>query len=451
MNRNLILGILALLLGGTANSQEVLTLQQCREMALKNNKEMSAAMWQTKSAEYTAKSFKANFFPNFAVGGMGGYSNANGTFALPLGSIPISILIKPGLTINHTFNLPDMNLEYKLNGFYAAGVSVEQPIYMGGKIISAYKMSKLGREMARFNEALTANEVIVATDEAYALLIKAREMKKVAESYHAVLQELMKNVESAHKHGLKAQNDILKVQVKLNESELGMRKAENAVRLASMNLCHFIGMPLTSDIVVSEELPAVSSQLKTQTADITLRPEYSLLSKKVQIAQQQVKLSRSAMLPQIGVRGSYDYMNGLKINDRKLFDNGGFTVLLNVSIPIFHFGERVNKVKAAKMKLEQARMEQENLNEKMLLELTLAANNLDEAKLEAEIMDRSFSQAEENMRISKGQYEAGLETLSDHLEAQALWQQAYATKVDACFQLYITYIKYLKAAGELYQ
>ena len=49
----------------------------------------------------------------------------------------------------------------------------------------------------------------------------------------------------------------------------------------------------------------------------------------------------------------------------------------------------------------------------MLLELTHAAKNLDEAKLESELADRSLQQAEENRRVSKSQYEVGLETLSD--------------------------------------
>ena len=90
------------------------------------------------------------------------------------------------------------------------------------------------------------------------------------------------------------------------------------------------------------------------------------------------------------------------------------------------------------------------MNEQMLLELTQAANNLDEARLESELSDRSLQQAEENMRVSKSQYEVGLETLSDHLEAQVLWQQAYETRVDAHFRLYLNYITYLKAAGTLY-
>ena len=85
----------------------------------------------------------------------------------------------------------------------------------------------------------------------------------------------------------------------------------------------------------------------------------------------------------------------------------------------------------------------------MLLELTQAANNLDEAQLESTIAERSLQQAEENMRVSRSQYDVGLETLSDHLEAQAMWQQAYETHVDARFRLYLNYVAYLKATGTL--
>ena len=63
---------------------------------------------------------------------------------------------------------------------------------MGGKIRAAYKMSLLGKEMAQLSETLTASEVIVKTEQAYAQVIKAKEMKKVADKYSAVLTELMK-------------------------------------------------------------------------------------------------------------------------------------------------------------------------------------------------------------------------------------------------------------------
>ena len=435
----------------TMNAQETLTLSKCRAMALENNKQMAAAIKQTQAARYTEKSYWANFFPNFTASGSGLHSTMNGSFNIPGGNLPTFIPDATGqfLPNNGFAYFPGIDLNYKVRTIYMGGLQVEQPIFMGGKIKAAYKMATLGKQMAQLNENLTSTDIILETDQAYALMIKAQEMNKVAESYHAVLQELMKNVQSAYKHGLKSKNDVLKVQVKLNESELSIRKAQNALRLANMNLCHLIGKPLNETLHISYDFPIIEQQSETQINDITARPEYNILDKQVDLAKQQVKLTRSELMPQIGIRGSYDYIHGLKVNEQTMFDKGNFSVLLNVSIPIFHFGERINKVRAAKMKLEQTRLEQADLNEKMLLELTQSANNLDEAKLEAELADQSLLQADENRRISKGEYEAGLESLADHLEAQALWQQAYENKVDAHFQLYLNYVKYLKASGQL--
>ena len=450
MKRKYILALFAMFIL-SVNAQEVLTLQMCRELALKNNKDMASAELQTKYAHYTMKSYWGNFFPNFTAHGMGIYSTADGELKVPGGNLPVMKPVASGQFVptGEFAYFPGLALNYDINTIYGVGISVEQPIYMGGKIIAAYRMSKKGKELARLNEDLTTSEVILATDNAYVLLVKAQELKKVADSYNQVLQELKKNVDSAYKHGLKSQNDVLKVQVKLNESELAIRKAENAIRLASMNLCHYIGHPLINHIEVTNDMPEMAMGMYADANDITARPEYEMLNKKVEIAKQQVKLSRSEMLPKIGIKGSYDYAHGMKVMDENFFDQAGFNVMLNVSLPIFHFGERYNKVRASKVKLQQARLEQTNINEKMLLELTQASNNLEEARLEAELSDRSLQQAEENMKVSKGHYNSGLESLSDHLEAQALWQKAYATKIDTYFQLYLTYIKYLKASGRL--
>lgn len=451
MKRISIITAICSLFCSSLSAQEMLSLEQCRAMALKYNKEMAASVRQTESALYTVKSYKGNFFPNFTASGTGIYSTADGGYSSGGGNLPVFLPDASGqLLPNGGFAyFPGIDLNYKVGTIYMGGVQVEQPLYMGGKISAAYKMSVLGKEMAQMNETLTANTVILKTDQAYALVVKAKEMKIVADTYNAMLMELHKNVKSAHAHGLKSQNDVLKVQVKLNESELNIRKAENALRLATMNLCHLIGKPLDTAISVSDDFPDMEQRIETQTTNITARPEYTILNKQVAIAQQQVKLNRSELLPKVGIKGSYDYIHGFELNDQTLLDKGSFSVFLNVSIPLFHFGERSNKVRAAKAKLEQSRLEQENMNEQMLLELTQAVNNLDEARLEYELSNRSLEQAEENMKVSKSQYEVGLETLSDHLEAQTLWQQAYETKVDAHFQFYLKYIGYLKASGTL--
>ena len=145
----------------TLGAQEPLTLEQCREMALENNKLMAAATKQTQAAHYTLMSYKGNFFPNFVASGTGLYSSAKGTFGIPGGNLPTLVPDATGKFVpNGGFAyLPDIKLNYKVRTVWMGGIQIEQPIFMGGKILAAYKMASLGKQMAQLNEHLTASEV----------------------------------------------------------------------------------------------------------------------------------------------------------------------------------------------------------------------------------------------------------------------------------------------------
>ena len=61
--------------------------------------------------------------------------------------------------------------------------------------------------------------------------------------------------------------------------------------------------------------------------------------------------------------------------------------------------------------------------------------------------ERSVASATENLRVSSRQYEAGVETLSDYLEAQVLWQRANQTLVETRINRFLRWIEYRKATG----
>ena len=160
-------------------------------------------------------------------------------------------------------------------------------------------------------------------------------------------------------------------------------------------------------------------------------------------------MARSESLPQLALVGSYGYMHGLKLNDASLFGGWDFTAGVTLSIPIFNFGVKANKVRAAKARYEQTLSEVEDANELMTLEVTLAANNLDEAILEQNLAKVSLETATENLRMSESQYKAGVEQLTDLLEAQLMWQQAEQQFIDANIGAYVKWIEYQKATGNI--
>lgn len=443
------------LMTGQVKAEE-LSIQQCREMALENNKKCRIASLTTHEYDLRRKSMRGNFFPDFSLSATAMYGTIDAGLGLDL------MPLKNGLSeiaqkvpelaplvdrIPSSYQLLDLEMDWLLNG----RLQMTQPIFMGGKIVAGYRMSKLAVELMKQAERKTEAEVLEEVDEAYAMVVKAGELKAVALKYQALLQELDKVVESAVRNGMKLQNERLKVQVKMNEVQLNIRRAENGLRLATMNLCHMIGKPLNSDITVQSQYPRVDDALSLQSADITLRPEYAMLQYNADIARQNIKVERAALMPQLVMLASYGYTRGLKLNGHTLLDDNSFMGGVNLNIPIYHFGERTNKLKAAKVKHQLAQLELQEKSELMELELTKNACNLDESQLECELAEKSLEQAQTNMELSGKLYKAGTETLSDYLTAQAEWQKAYESRVDAYFQRYLNSVKYLKSAGTLVQ
>lgn len=450
MKKNVILLFLSLL--AVPAAAETLTIEACRQMALQHNHARQSASLSTQQALHTQKSVWGMFFPDLSLQAGVLYDTGDGTLGIEGGMLPVGSMGQTGFVPSGTYAyFPGVSMKYDINTIFSGGVMLKQPLYMGGKIRASYQMSKMAVELYRQGERKTEAEVIQSVDDAYAKVVKAGELVLVAQKYKALLQELDRNVESAVRHGLRMQNDRLKVGVRLDEVELQLRKAENGLRLARMNLCHVTGQPLDTPLEVSNQYPEAESLGQVQTTDVSLRPESAMLEYQTRIASEQVRVARSAMLPSLALMAKYGYTNGIEFNGRQLLDGWNFGGGITLSVPLYHFGANTQKVKAAKVKLQQAQEEQADKREMMLLELQQAANNLDEAQLEVQLAEKSMAQAEENMQLSQKQYKAGMETLSDCLEAQAAWQKASESLVDAQFRRYLATVDYRRSAGLLAQ
>lgn len=447
-----------------ATAQDSLTIEQCRKMAVEHNRQLASARVQRQKTDFDLLAMKANYLPKLDFNAFDLANTMSGSLALQSSMLPVFDMASQ---IAGMAEFPAMTVDYSMHNLFGASLMLTQPIYMGGKITAGYNMTKIGQRIADENIRLTEGEVRVKVDEAYAMAVKAREMVDVAKSYETLLQELMKNVESAVRHGMRTRNDQMKVQVKLNQARLAITRADNAYNLARMNLCQIIGMPL--DLRPSVAKPDVSSMVMSEvlsasadSVQVLSRPEYAMLQEKTELARQQVKLARSEFLPQLAAFATGGYSYGGKVSvdatssvggqvnmyDKTLIDKFSGAIGVTLSVPIYHFGERKGKIRSAKASLQMAQLDLDDNRERMALELSQACNTLKEQMTALEIARLSVEQAEENLRLSRSAYDSGVETLSDHLEAQSLWQSALADEIDARAQLIVALSKWRKAAGK---
>lgn len=402
-----------------------LTLEECCDIAVTNNKQGKLADFSIQKAELQLKNMNSNFLPKLSAAG--GYLYADKNFGAEL--------------------MPSVTAELNLNNTYTGGILIEQPLFLGGKLFAARKMAQTGLSIAGLNKGKNNSDIRFETEKAYWNVVKAKELQKVSQQFLQTVDELYRTVENFYNTGMASQNELLKVKVKINEAKLSLKRSENSVRLAKMSLCHLMGMPISKDIDVINNLSDIKA-VDTKIHSVENRLEYKILSENIQLKNQEIKAVRSDFLPRVGLVAGYNYMNGVKLNGTKLISDDVFAVMISVKVPLFHWGEGMRKVKSAKIEKQMAIVQRDEITEKMLLEVSQALNMLDESELEIKLTESAFNEATESLRESRKNYETGMETLVNYMDTQSIWQKTWAEFVSAKINYQIAKTKYLKSLGQ---
>ena len=210
-----------------------------------------------------------------------------------------------------------------------------------------------------------------------------------------------------------------------------------------------MGLDLNTELVLTDSLSATITPGVLALPDgLEQRPDYNMLEKQVEVKRKEINVARADFLPQVGVSAGYGYGGGLKLNGDDS-NSGSFSAMASVAIPIFNWGEGRNKVRVVKAEEEMSRLNKERLGEMMQLEIAGSRFKLNDAQTRIRLTESALEQAKENLRVSEDQYEVGMENLTNLLEAQAQWQQAWSEWVDAKAALKLCESEYLKAIGKL--
>ncbi|MDD3301076.1 MAG: TolC family protein [Bacteroidales bacterium] len=450
MKNKYLLIISFLFYSGIICSQQKLSLQDCRELALEHNIKNKISREKLELSKLDVNIYKSNFFPKLSLSGNYLYSNTSFNRIIEGGFLPT---FTPDASGNMLPNggaayMPDIPLELNVKSVFNTSLIVSQPIFSGGKISSAYKMAQIGNNMAKLAQELSMEEVLVMSDQAYWNTVKTIQLVNTAKKYLEALNELERIVDNAVNEGIAHNKDLLSVQVKLNEAILNLARSKNAYQLSIMNLNHIIGLPLENNTSINDNFD-ICPIGNEGDINIHVRPDFKLLENQVLLDIQGERIAKSEMLPQIGLAGLYSYTNGFELNGQRLLDGGNISALLTVKIPLFGWGEARDNLKKARLKTNISNHNKEDLTGKMKLEATMNYNKVKESLLEIELTTKMVTKAEANMMVSKERYLSGMETLASYLEAQTLWYKSNAELISAKANLNMNITNYLKSSGQL--
>lgn len=496
MTRNsLITAMLALTTAVPAGAQGVLTLDSCRNMALRNNKQLRTSALKQDMAMNTRKAARTKYLPHLSV--VGGYAftsreisilnnqqkaalsglgtNLAGSLGGNITSVVENLVSKGILTSDQatqfgkvlgemgTAAAEPLNQAGKkikdafrtdTRNIFAASAIVTQPIYMGGAITAANRLADISEELAANDHTDKIQATIYDTDKAYWTVVSLKHKRRLAESYLKLVSKLDDDVSKMIRQGVATRADGLKVSVKVNEAEMTLTQVDNGLSLSKMLLCQLCGLPMDGNITLADEdNEAIDTATDMPDTDIPAamdnRPELRMLQNVVQMSEQTVKLTRAAFLPQVALTGGYTVSNPNVFNGYEKKFAGLWNVGLMVRIPVWNWFEGAYKVRASKGAAAIAQLELSDAQEKVELQITQNRYKLNEAHKRLDMTKKNIERAEENLRCANLGFKEGVMQTTDVMEAQTAWLQAQTQKIDAEIDVKLSQVSLRKALGEL--
>jgi len=493
-SRKILTALIIIGFANMAQAQTVLTLQECRDKALENNQQSKISREKLNAAEYDKKAARTNYLPKISA--MGAYMHNSENISL-LSEEHSSALTNMGTAtatsvsnylqglmqdpnfmqlmqksqtlqymiqnlsqtdistpLNEIGSKLNKEFEFDISNIYVGAITIEEPLYVGGKIRAYNKVTSYAKELAEAQLSGEDQKVMVCVDEAYWQIVSIANKLKLTEKYVELLRKLNGDVEKMRNQGLATQADQFSIKVKLNEGEMKLVKARNGLALSKMLLCQLCGLDLHSDIMLADETNenlavANDTVIYTQEDIDNNRVELKSLRLANEMYNQKVNIVRSEYLPTVALMGSYTLTNPSVQNGFQNKFGDMMSVGLVARIPIFHFGEGMNKINKAKAEARIAQYQLDDARNKITLQVTQYEQRISEANARLQMATGNMDNAEENLRMATLGFQEGYLASSNVLEAQTAWLQAHSEEIDAKIDKIMAIVYLRQATGQM--
>lgn len=468
---------LSLLASAQVPDQPV-SLEQCRDMALKNNKKIRIQNEKINVARYQNDEAFAAYLPSIDFAGGYMYNSRKlsvydsdqllpvKSFDMSTQSYQFSVVKNPATgepmmdasgqyIFDQVALIPKDAMTFDIHNVFFGGLTLTQPIFMGGKIVAMNKITGYAESLTRSLRDNEAQNVVCAVDAAYWLVVSLKAKYRLAISYVTLLDTLHSNVEAMLREGVATRSDLLTVDVKLNSARVDLTKVENGLVLSRMALAQVCGLPVDSDLhLVDEDTKALD---EASTAPITYdmadvyarRDDLRALEYGVKIYGEKEKVERSSMLPSLALVGAYSFSNPNMYDGFKRKFGGAFSVGAMLTVPLVHWGGNLAKYKAAKAQTAIARLELEDARELIDLQVSQASFKSREAAKTYAMTSSNLEKADENLRQATLGYKEGVMTVDNVMEAQTAWLKANSENIDARIDIFLCDVYLSKVLGRL--
>ena len=335
-----------------------------------------------------------------------------------------------------------------------AGVQLQQALF-NQQVFIGLKAAKSTKEFYQLNANLTEEQIIERVSNAYFQVFTAQEQKNTLESSYSSTEKVRNVIKSLYDNGLSKKIDLDRTNVNLTNIETNIKQSNNGITQAENALKFYMGMPIETKIQLVQEDMAVTPHLLDETVNTDERTEVKVLLKNKELLEYQKKATIANYYPTVNLTANYNWQG---LGEKFPLTNGSSkgvmwsdysAIGLGINIPIFNgFATKAkvqqNQIDIDKLEIDikdtKLGLDQAYQNAKAQIENSLATLESQKANVKL---------AEDVLADTKSNYQYGLATLTDLLDAENSLVQAKNNYTTAILDYKIAEVQYYKSKGEL--
>jgi len=422
-----------LLLSASAYSQqgaETYTLDQCIDIALKNNFGVIAAENLYKDSRIRALSAWGDLLPSVDINAGASQSWAGRLFNDPISGRPVA-----GSSNNYSGSL---NFR---NSFTGLGLFNYEYI----------KFTKNNRSSMFYNFVKSQNDLVLEIKRGYYDLVKTKMLLDVARDAVRRGEERLRVVQSRYDLGSASMSDVLKAKVQYGNDKLDLISKTNAYKLAQANLAFTMGIDVNQEFDVNEDLPERDIDITFDDAiseALTDNPEYLKANFDLAAANSEKNMALAYFLPSLTLQLSHS----TSVNEFSQFgtfekEGARYTVFATLSFNIFDSFNDYERLKVAKHKVGTNKDNLKNTENSVALEIKQSFLELERTQEAKKLAGESVAAAQEDLNLVKEKYNLGAATILEVLDAEVSFKEAQTNHVQALFDYNLAVSQLEKALG----
>ncbi len=390
----------AIFMAGIENSLgQLFTLGQAYERALQENEEIQIARQDILHAEQEKRRAISTVLPEVTL---------KGTYTrfpeetISLGDSPPTVL------------QPEER--------YGIEVTLEQPLFAGGKNRAGIRMAKQGIRVARKNLNLSTEALLLHVAEVFYGVLRAQ---KDAEAQQRNVERLLEHrrlSELRFQVGEVTETVLLRAEAELAAADAEWVVRENDLAVTKRELQILTGLPDGFEIE-KPPLPQIPESTGQELLDVAFQNRDDVLRSQLeeQISKEGIAISRADFFPSITLEGTYFRRDQEPLSSSTFFVDESWFVGGRIEFPIFEGGLRIAEMAQARSQLKKDRLGTAMLRKQIDLDITRSELTLKAVTRALQSRQKQLRFARKNFEMVSKQFTFGVVTNIDLLDAnQAL-------------------------------